>query len=272
MAPSALLASTAEPDTFRPLERSRSGWGDDHVRGMAVTGALARAAERTVTADRGGPMTPARFTFDLFRPVRMTDFSTAGRIRRSGRRICLIDVEARQHGEPVARASVLFAEPAGGRSSPIWNDGAAPSPPSVDAAAPAHLERVYGTDRRGWLPPGEIPGDDDRKWVWHFPIQLVEGEEVTAFQSAAAVADVVNAVCHTGARGLEFINADGSMTLSRSPVGRSIGLVASTRFESAGVSAASAIVFDDDGPFGTVTATGLAAPPVQLLSPLAIRE
>ncbi|MBC2592498.1 acyl-CoA thioesterase domain-containing protein [Rhodococcus aetherivorans] len=184
---------------------------------------------------------------------------------RDGRRLCLIDVVASQNGQDTARATATFAA-ASDANSRVWTCDESIDPPASDGAdQPDDVERFYWTDGRGWLTPGTSVYTGERKAVWHFAIPVVANEDPSGFVTAAAVSDVINAIASVGPDGLAFINADATVHLSRRPVRSAIGLVMTTRSEHAGLSAASAVVFDRVGPFGQVCASGLANPPIALL-------
>src|SRR6476620_9291000 len=91
-----------------PQRPAGSGWGSGHMRGMAVSGALARAAERAVEALGRQDLQPVRWTLDLFRPARMEPSVASSTVVREGRRLCLVDAVLSQDGEAVARASALY--------------------------------------------------------------------------------------------------------------------------------------------------------------------
>jgi hypothetical protein len=59
---------------------------------------------------------------------------------------------------------------------------------------------------------------------------------------------------------LNWINADYTLTLSRLPAGRYLGLAALTHYSAAGVATGTATIVDERGPIGTATATALVNP------------
>ena len=60
-----------DPETLLPADLARSLWGTDQMHGVALSGMLARALERTV-ADLGrDDLRAARYTVDLFKAARM---------------------------------------------------------------------------------------------------------------------------------------------------------------------------------------------------------
>jgi hypothetical protein len=89
---------------------------------------------------------------------------------------------------------------------------------------------------------------------------LVGGVALTPFVRAAIAGDVASSLTHFGSAGLQFINADYSLTLARLPDGDHIGLTALTHYSHDGVATGAATVFDRNGPIGSATATALANP------------
>lgn len=251
--------------TLVPTPRAGSGWGSDHMRGLAIGGALARASERAVAELGRDDLRPARWTLDLFRAVHMKPITASATVIRSSRRLCLVEAELHQEGQIRARASALFlrpdpdAEPTG--ILPPFVDHAAPDSDGDDYAG--DVERLYRVPDGPWV-AGRPPASHEPLHLWHFSIPVVEGEKVTPFQNVAAIADVANAVTNAGPEGLAFINADVSLVLGRQVVGPSVGLASSGRVESDGICAGSTIVFDRLGACGTATTTALSQPPIEL--------
>jgi hypothetical protein len=82
---------------------------------------------------------------------------------------------------------------------------------------------------------------------------------MSPFVRAAAVADVANPLTNWGSDGLQFVNSDVTLLLSRLPQGTMIGMAARDRQEADGVSVGSAVMYDVAGPVGLVTVTALAS-------------
>ena len=89
---------------------------------------------------------------------------------------------------------------------------------------------------------------------------LVEDERPTPFQFIASVADLTSLVVNWGTAGVEFINADIDLVLTRLPVSMEVGLSAIDRSEADGISVGTAVVFDRDGPFGNASVVAVANP------------
>ncbi|MEU6560447.1 acyl-CoA thioesterase domain-containing protein [Nocardia nova] len=247
-----------DTEELHPESRASSGWGADQMRGPAVSAALAREAERTLARLDRPDLQPVRWTLDLFRAVRMRPSVTSATVVREGPRLCVVDAVLSQDGEPRARASVLFLRPTEAPPGQVWSGGTSPEPPPEGLLPVGDPERLYFTAADGWGEWSDAFRDSPRKRIWHFPIPAVDGEDPSPFQVAASVADVTNMVSNLGSAGLEYINADVSMTLSRPPTGLEVGLALTDRTEHAGISVGTAVLFDRSGALGTATVSGLA--------------
>ncbi|MGW5515206.1 acyl-CoA thioesterase domain-containing protein [Nocardia africana] len=246
-----------DTEELHPEPGAASGWGAEHMRGLAVSGALAREAERTVDTLGRGDLQPVRWTLDMFRAARMQPSTTSATVMRDGPRVCLIDTVLHQDGEPVARASALYLRPSETPGGAVWSGGTTPAPPAADHA-PGDRERLYFDLEHGWGEWTDNFATVDRKQVWHFPIPIVHGESLTPFQSAASIADVTNLISNLGSAGLEFINPDVTMTIARLPRGTELGLALTERVEHHGIAVGTAVAFDRHGVIGTVTASAVA--------------
>nr|WP_218271174.1 acyl-CoA thioesterase domain-containing protein [Rhodococcus opacus] len=223
---------------------------------MAVSGALARATEKTVEELGRQDLQPVRWTLDLFRPAVMKPSVTSTTVVREGRRLCLVDAVLSQGGEAVARASALYLSPTVTPEGMVWASAYSPQPPPEDYSA-GSAERLYYSDGAGWSLPADAQQNGDRKQIWQFAIPVVEGEQLTAFQMAASVADAANVIINLGSAGLEFINADVTLALARLPEGLELGLAALDRAEQHGISVGTGLVFDRVGVVGSVTVSAV---------------
>lgn len=246
-------------EILQPLPASASGWSPDQIRGMAVSGALARATERT--AGQVMPqMQPARWAVDLFRPARVRPTSVRTTVVRHGRRIGLIDAQLCQEGRPVARSRALFARPGPTPDGQVWQpEHTLPGPPP-DLVPTGDDPRLFYSQQQGWTTGTDPHRNGSHKQVWHLPITLVAGERPTPFQMIAGVADLASLVVNWGASGVEFINADIDLVLTRLPMSSEVGLSAVDRSEGNGIAVGTAVVFDRDGPLGSASVVALGNP------------
>lgn len=236
-------------EELTPLPVALSGWGGEHMRGSAVTGALARSAE-----DAGGArpdLRPVRFTADLQRAASMAPVSTRSTVVREGRRLLLVDSEFLQNGHTMARARTLFL-PAASRmvADPPWSPGRSPSMPPAGLWPATDEGRLFFSEDEGWNSDAAAHRNSARKQLWCQSIPVVESESVSLFQAAATVADLTNLVTHWGTDGVRYINADVTLTLARFPDGQALGVSATGRVGAGAISVGTAEIYDHRGIFG----------------------
>jgi acyl-coenzyme A thioesterase PaaI-like protein len=246
-----------DQEVLRPTRASAGGWSTEQMRGPAVSAALARGTEH-VADDALPGMRPVRWTVDLFRPPMMLPTTVTASVSRKGRRIGLIDAELAQNGRPVARSRALFARPSPTPDGLVWTSSSAFRPPPPDLRPASGEPLLYNSDHRGWTPNAADHLGGAHKQTWHFPVAVVAGEEHTRFQMAAGVADVANLVMSWGSAGVEFINADITLAISRLPVAMELGLCALDRTVADGIAVGTAAMFDRHGQLGTATVVTLA--------------
>lgn len=236
-----------------------SSWGKDHLHGVAVSGAMARALERRVEEEGRTDLRPARYTVDLFRPATRQPLTFATDVVRAGPRLALVDVVALQDGVPVARASGLFLKPTADTEGEVWMPDVHPSPPPEDVAPPTTEPHVpFLHSDAGWSQDFRAHQNASRKTSWNSAVPVVAGERATPFQAVAAIADGASLVTNWGTRGVEHINTDITLTLVRRPAGTEIGLHAIDRLEQDGIAVGTATVFDREGALGTIVLASLA--------------
>lgn len=247
-------------DQLVPQPLACSMWSDDQMHGVALSGALAWAAERALAEAGRTDLRPARWAVDLFKPARMVPCTLTTEIEREGRRICLVDVILSQDGERVARGTATFLKPSQSTEGDVWAPTERPVPPPLDVVPPATGEprAPYVDSSVPWSQNFLEHQNADRKTSWSTSVPIVPDQPLTAFQAAAATADGASMVCNWGSRGVEYINTDITMTLAREPDGIEIGLLAVDRVEHEGIAVGTAQMFDRTGPLGTVMVAALA--------------
>lgn len=250
---------TGHGDVLLPEPLACSMWSKDQMHGVALSGALAWAAERRLAEAGRTDLRPARWAVDLFRPARMVPCTLSAEIEREGRRICLVDVILSQDGERVARGTATFLQPSASTEGEVWEPGERPEPPAADIVPPATRPRApYVRSSADWSQDFLAHQNAARKATWSTAVPVVAGEPLTGFQAAAATADGASMVTNWGTRGIEYINTDITLTLAREPDGVEIGLLATDRVEHDGIAVGTATVFDRRGPLGSVLVAALA--------------
>jgi hypothetical protein len=250
----------ADGDVLVPQDIARSLWREDQMHGVATSGALARGLEGAVAGLGRSDLRPARYTVDLFRAPSMSPCTVRSSVVREGRRICLVDATLEQDGAPVARAGAIFLAPSENPPGVVWSSDDVPPPPPLEIAAISEEPRVpiFRSDETGWSQVFSEHQNGARKQTWQTGLPIVLGEKPSPFQALAGVADATSMVMNWGSHGVEYINTDITLALSRLPVSTEIGLAARERFSHDGIAVGTAVVFDREGPIGTSTVTSLA--------------
>lgn len=250
---------TPAGDDLVPTPLACSMWSDDQMHGVAVSGALARAAELRLRETGRTDLRPARWVVDLFKAARMRPCTLATEVVREGSRIVLVDVTLSQDGVRVARASATFLKPSESAPGEVWEPDRRPSPPPLDVAPESDEPRVpFVLSSSGWSQDFTEHQNASRKGSWSSAVPVVPDEALTPFQAVAAAADGASMVTNWGTKGVEYINTDIALTLAREPVGVEIGLLATDRVEHEGIASGTTAVFDRAGALGTVTVAALA--------------
>ncbi|KKC04970.1 hypothetical protein WU83_10930 [Mycobacterium nebraskense] len=248
---------------YVPTPLARGPWGPS-LSGNYIGGLLGRAVEQEVD---DVDLQPARLTVDLLRPVALQPLQVHSSVVRDGRRLRLVDAVMTQSDVMVARASALFLRRSDHAVDTVWTSPvtmpAVPAEPEVLADDVPMVLHSYGRD-----PVAGSPGVGVREWRHHGQKfawlretkLLVDDEPLSPFTRAIMAGDVTSSLTHWGTEGLEFINADYTVALSRLPEGVYIGLASMTHYSHAGVATGVATLFDEKGPIGSGMATALAKP------------
>ena len=254
---------TADGDSFVPAPIARGPWGQT-ISGNYVGGVFGHVLERAA----GDPeFQPARLTVDLFRPAALAPVRVATTLTRQGRRLRLVDATMTQDATVVARASGLFLRRGEQPVDEIWTSPVTMPPvPAMPDPIPRGLAMLVWTYGGSEHTPG--PGFGLEAWahtgpkhVWLRDTRpLIDGEPLTPFTRAAMAGDMVSSLTHYGPTGLQFINADYTLALSRLPQGPYLGLAALTHYSHQGVATGVATIVDEFGPIGSGVANALSNP------------
>ena len=187
-----------------------------------------------------GDLQPARLMVDLLRPVALQSLEIHSSVVRDGGRLRLVDAAMTQNDVLVARASALFLRRRERTVNTVWTSPvtmpAVPAEPTVLADDLPMVLHSYGRDPVAGS-PGIAPGEwqhDGQKFAWMRETKpLVDDEPLSPFTRAAMAGDVASSLTHWGTEGLQFINADYTITVSRLPESVYIGLAAVTHYSHA---------------------------------------
>ena len=258
MEPTAFYVPTGD-GRFESTAATAGPWSADAQHGGPPSALLARAFER-LEPDSGQRL--ARLTVEILRPVPVRPVTVTARVVRPGRRVALLEGSLRIDGEDYLLARAWrIARPA----TPTPAGGArAGSPPLPASAPPAAWDGAF-TD--GYLRAVEVRQTSGvfagagRGGAWfRARIPLVEGEEPSAFQRAALVADSGSGV----SQGVDHhrwlaINVELTLSLHRDPRGEWIHLDASTAVGAEGTGRTDTVLGDPEGEFGRALQTLLVA-------------
>lgn len=242
-----------------PQDIARSLWKADQMHGVATSGILGRAVELAVRDAGRDDLRPARFTVDLFKAPSMAPCRTETTIVRDGSRLMLVDAILVQGDAAVARASGLFLKPTENPAGTVWSPAEQPTPPPLEIAPVSDEQRVpiFASDA-GWSQDFGEHQNAGRKATWQTTLAVVAGEETTPFQGLCGAADSTSMVVNWGDQGVQFINTDVTLAISRVPVSREIGLSATSWVAHDGIAVGTTTVFDRQGVIGTSTVTSLS--------------
>lgn len=241
----------ADGDRFVPTAHAAGPWDAGLLHGGATASLLVHEAERVPTL---APMSVARVTVELFRPVRVAPLRVATRVLREGKKLQLVEASTFDGETEVARATVLRLR----RTAVAIPEGALP-PWSAPPGPEAGREPSFPGRPAAWFLDAfecrSVEGDFGEPGpaaVW-FRLRrpLVGGETATPAMRAAAVADFGNGVSGVLDRTrFTYVNPDLTVYLHREPAGEWLLVRARTSPDSSGVGLAESILADAAGPFG----------------------
>jgi len=210
------------------------------------------------------PVSPARRTLALTRPVPLVPLSIETRIVRPGKKVQWAEARLQADGAEVARATMLRiraaeipwpARTGGGDTGcpfPGPESSHAVRPPWTNDYPPAYHSTAteHRVVRGAW---GELGPTTD--WI-RLRLPLAAGETPSPLVRVAAVADFGNGI--SSALPFEshrFINPDLTITLHRLPAADWVCLDAATFPERHGVGVAESVLYDERGRIGHAAQT-----------------
>jgi Thioesterase-like superfamily len=241
---------------FVPNRIARGGWGPS-LSGHVVGGLLGWAVERAVDDPE---LQPARLTVDLPAPTALEPIEVSTTVHHDRRRLRLVEAVLTQRGLPVARGSALFLRRGPQPDGHVWSQQLQmPRLPIEDGVQPSLFMRTYGWGTELQNPDSEWANTSGPKYTWLYETRsLIDGEPLSAFTRAAMAADITASLANWGTNGLQFINADYTLTLSRLPEGPHIGMASLTHYSHDGVATGSAVLVDRKGPIGSGVSVAIA--------------
>lgn len=246
-------------DRFRSTAATRGPWSPDHQHAgppaALLGGALAEALD-------GGRIT--RVTFEVLRPVPITDLEVTAEVRRPGRRVAFAEGALADDDGPVLLARAWRMREAD-VDLPADRES---SMPSVEEARPAsffdlpwdegyHTAIDLRTSRGDFKEPGDAA-------VWfRSRLDVTDDTPITPLQRVLVAADSGNGIsARMDPTTWLFVNTDLNVHLREHPQGEWVGLDARTRFGTDGIGLATSVIHAEQGAIG-VGSQGLIVEPQQ---------
>jgi hypothetical protein len=244
--------------TFVPRPHARSPWAADMLHGRLLAALTARQLERH---HLGPTMRLARLTVDMFRVVPLAPVVIRANVVRDGRRVKAVDVMVECEGRPALRASALLL--AGSTTPPgeVWSRSPWDIPPPLEIAPQSERRAERAQSDAMGSPELRILGGFDgprpyRAWVRE-PWPLVDGEALSPVVRAVMAADVASPLSSWSDVGLQYINADLTVSVVRPPDGEWIGLEVIDHIDDGGIALGFCRLYDELGPIGQCQVTGV---------------
>lgn len=254
-------AATPRPYFFRdenlyvPTELGRGGWGPS-LSGHVIGGLLGWAVEQAVDDPE---FQPARLTIDLPRPTAQEPLEVHTRVQQDRRRLRVVEADLVQNGNTVAKATGLFLRRSPQPTGRVWSQSVHMPPVPDGADASSLFIRTYGWGSEIQNPDPEWAQTIGPKYTWLQETRpLLDAEPMTPFTRAAMAGDITASIANWGTEGLQFINVDYTLTLSRLPEGPQLGLASQTHYSDDGVATGSAVLLDRQGPVGNCVSVAIA--------------
>lgn len=275
-----VIAQTAEEQAGETRARDQRA-GETEL-GVELPGESHTDAAEVLNSDhtldssgKTGGLVPAKTTFDLHSPLPLVPVMARANVLRNGRRLKLVDAELIHDGRVYARARSLWLKrdvTVDVSDNTPWSPSQRFTTPNDDPWNITDDGRIYWSERLDgrsetaaeadgrWSDQGFDHQNAARKAVWQFPVPTVVGEELTGFEVAANVCDVANLATGWGPQGLDFINADATLSLVRYPTSTKVGVTAIDRIAQDGIAIGTAALYDTEGQFANAQVTQIVQP------------
>jgi len=235
---------------YNPTIHAQGAWNKKEQHMGPVSGLLAAEIEQFFPRD---DMRLGRISFDIFGKMYLDKCTIQTRMIRPGRTIELIEAQMEIQGQVcvVARAWRMLVQ-----------DSSAVAGLEDQAVSGPHEDGILWVGQKDW-PGGYIQSLQAVQGSHHRPGKglvwlntekvLVAGQQDSDFAHLICLVDMANGVVHRqGESGLHwaFPNLDLQIHMHRQPIGRWLGLEAAQQYGSDGIGLSSAVLHDEQGPFG----------------------
>ena len=242
------------PHTFAPTEHVGGSWDLTTQHIAPALGVLVHEIQRDLAARRSDELVISRLSYDILGTVPMEEIEVAVEVLRPGRTIELVQATASYGGRAVVILRAWLVQPydtaahAGTEFEAIAPPQETPHWPMHDLWAGGFIASVEV--RRVDLGPGR-----STCWV-RTDHALVADEEVSHFAAVAGLLDISNGIAvRADPTKVVFPNLDLTAHFFRQPVPGWLGLDTSVSFGGDGTGVTATLMYDEQGPIGTIAQT-----------------
>ena len=248
---------------FESTRLAAAEWYPDGQHGGVVASLLSHAVEASPSLT---PMEIARVTCELFRVVPVTELEVVTELVREGKKIQTTEARLYAGDLELARALVQRLR-VGDVDLPAETSERISTPPLPDTLDDVEFRSLMPFGGEGPVSFGrnavEIRqakgtfAEPGPATVWlRFPVQLVEGVEMSPTERAILASDFSNGLSRLAQPWeVVFMNSDISVHLARPPEGEWVGLDGESIWSKDGRGVATSHLFDRRGPIGRATQT-----------------
>lgn len=244
-------------DRYRSTVATRGPWSPDHQHAGPPAALLGGALADVLG---GGRVT--RITFEILRPVSITELTVAVAVQRPGRRVALAEGSLHDDDGPVllARAWRMREEDVG-----LPPDRESTMPP-VAGSRPAEFfdlpwDEGYHTSIQVRTSRGDFKEPGDAAVWFRSRLDVTDDAPITPLQRVLVAADSGNGIsARMDPAEWLFVNTDLNVHLREYPQGEWVGLDARTRWGTDGIGLATSVLHGEQGEIG-VGSQGLIVQP-----------
>lgn len=238
--------------TFKATEHTGGAWNpkDQHI--APALGLLAHVVETDRDARRDDKLPIGRFSYDILGTVPVDAVEVNVQVLRPGRTIELVEARLAHGGRDIVILRAWLMKPHDTkdleftphrRIKPIEE---MPTWEPTTTWEGGFISTPEG--RRDLVEPGNAS-----YWV-RTPVELIEGEKVSAVARAAGLFDIANGMApRVDPTKVAFPNIDLTAHLFTEPVGEWLGFDTNVSFGPSGIGLTHSILHDERGPIGAVS-------------------
>lgn len=240
-------------DRFQPQEPAQGFWSRELLSGRTVVGLIGQEAELRHSVEG---FRPVRLSVDMYRPATFRPLRIETEVIRTGSRLRLVEARLFDDQREITRAQILFLRESDTPPGETW------SLPALSPPMPAILPVSGNLPERRFAEQRSISGSMTSagpRQVWVRECRpMVEGRQHTPWSRLAAAADFASPWAHASDHGINYINCDVVLHVSRMPIGEWIGFETLLHSATGGIAVGTCRIFDEQGPIGQASTAALA--------------